>query len=228
MKKLNNLLTVFVIITIAASAVVIALIHIELFKYHFSFTTTGIENYLDRYGDYKGLFTLTIASVAALSGLKSLGESIKANKERIKQDRFNEWKNGLEIRLNEISNNDPYIFKIFTQRRYRLFSVLYEHDFEIKDAGHLLMIFSIFKDVIPVFEEHNPWRNKLNGIYRDREHTYAFEAFCSVLYGGIDQCYADTKNDLKQLYLDNLPANRHIDATLYKTTFEDKRWPTVV
>jgi hypothetical protein len=231
MKKLNDLLTLIVATTLMASVLAIILIHINLFdgkQYGFSFTVSGIEFYLNQFGEHKGLFTLTIASVAALAGLKSLGESTKANQERIKQDRFMEWKNALEKRVDEIIEKDPYMDRIFIQHRYQLFTILYGMDFNVKNHSQLVEIFEVFKNATDFLESQSKWHMKLGGIYRDDHHAYAYDSFRFVLYGGIFKEYVDAERDLNKLYLDSLPKHRIIDQKLYESTLADKRWPTVV
>lgn len=78
-------------------------------KYSFSFSPDGINTYLTAFGQYEALFTATVATIAAYFGLLRLKVATDANNDKLKQDRFSEWKTVLDIRFIEIEKYDPYI-----------------------------------------------------------------------------------------------------------------------
>ena len=124
-KIFNNLLLAIICILIIMSLLAIITIHWTLFTrriYIFSFSPTGINNYLIGYGTYKALFTGTVATIAAYIGLLRYKAATEANKDKVKQDMFSEWKNRLDYRLIEIEMNGPYLKRIFTDVRLRLFN----------------------------------------------------------------------------------------------------------
>lgn len=229
-KRLINVLAFTVVITLViVSILIIVVINIDFFdktKYAFSFTPNGIEAYLNKYGKYGGLFTLAIASAAAFSGLRSLGESIRANQDRLKQDRFTEWKNAVSIRIKEIED-ETLIIRLFAERRYHLFSVLYGYKFELLDKNQLVTLFDIMRDMVPSFEKNSGYY-KFDGVYQNNEYSYYYSTFEFVFLGGLDKKYPGVENDLKALYLGCLPANRIIDKVRFKETLEKKRWNNYV
>lgn len=78
-------------------------------KYSFSFSPDGINTYLTAFGQYEALFTATVATIAAYFGLLRLKVATDTNNDKLKQDRFSEWKTVLDIRFIEIEKYDPYI-----------------------------------------------------------------------------------------------------------------------
>ncbi len=185
MKNLFGILKIIVIILCIISVLTVVLINIDLAdhsRYSFAASASGFEFYLARYGTYKDYIFNNSVSIAALGGIKGLQESIQANCDKLKQDRFLEWKNALELRIKEIVEKDQYMDREFTKRRYQIFSILYRDNFEIASYEQLKEIFEVFKDVIPFLEEQNKRHISLGGIYPDGEYSYAFDSFKFVLY----------------------------------------------
>jgi len=76
------LLTIIFILTVMSSLALIA-IHWTLSKNSFSFTPTGLNNYLSAVGEYESLFTGTIATVAAYFGLLRLKATTDATLQKV-------------------------------------------------------------------------------------------------------------------------------------------------
>ena len=155
----NTLLVTIIVILISMSLLAIITIHWIFFdakKYSFSFSPDGINNYLKGFGNYKALFTSTVATIAAYFGLFRLKAATDANRDKIKQDRFLEWKTVLEVRLIEMEKKDPYMKREFIRLRYNYFKQLYDMNFSISTKEQLQQIFQTnFIKIINSFETQN-------------------------------------------------------------------------
>jgi len=157
MKIFNWLLLTIIVILIFMSLVALVTIHWTLYiKYLLSFSPEGIETYLISFGKYKTLFTATVATIAAYFGLHRLKAATDANSDKLRQDRFSEWKTVLDIRFIEIEKLDPYMKREFVRVRYNLFLQLYDLNFSITKNAQLTQIFqSTFQDLAQFFEGQN-------------------------------------------------------------------------
>ncbi len=225
MKIFNWLLLGIIVILISMSLIAIATIHWTLFgKYSFSFSPEGIDIYLVSFGQYKGLFTATVTTIAAYFGLHRLKAATDANSDKVRQDRFSEWKTVLDIRFIEIEKFDPYMKREFIRVRYNLFIQLYDRNFSIENNEQLTQIFqSTFKEHARFFEENNTKYIGMGGVYRNEKHSYSFDSFRFLLLGSVDILYPSIVSDLQTLYLTALDPNRMIDFNLYRTAQKDYR-----
>jgi hypothetical protein len=199
-----------------------------MFNYEFSFSVNGIETYLSKYGGYKALFTTTVATIVAYLGLLRLKAATDANVEKVKQDRFVEWKSVLETRLIDIETVDPLMKRGFTKVRYNLFKKLYDIDFSILDKNQLKDIFdSTFKkEGLPqFFESQNLKLMSMGEIYLNEKYSYSFDSFRFIFCGCLDNSYPDLVLDLKNLYLELLPPERLIDEVGYRFALTEYRKP---
>jgi hypothetical protein len=219
-KIFNWLLLLVIIMLIFMSTIALISIHLVLYlKYYFSFTPEGIDNYLSLFGQYKGVFTATITTIAAYLGLYRLKAATDANSDKLKQDRFTEWKTGLEIRLFKIEKSDQVMRDVFIKERYNLFVQLYDLNFVINNKTQLTMVFrSIFQNLVTPFELNNVKYNDMGGVYPNRIYSYSFQSFLYLFRGSINENtnYIQINEDLNNLYLDALNPNREIDKELYK------------
>lgn len=225
MKIFNWLLLGIIVILILMSLIAIVTIHWTLFdKYSFSFSPEGIDNYLVSFGQYKGLFTSTVATIAAYFGLHRLKAATDANSDKVRQDRFSEWKTVLDIRFIEIEKYDPYMKREFIRVRYNLFRQLYDLKFSIENNAQLTQIFqSTFQELARFFEEQNNKYIGMGGAYPNNMHSYSFDNFRFLLLGSVDIIYPSIVSDLQTLYLAALDPNRMINANLYRTAQQNYR-----
>jgi hypothetical protein len=225
MKIFNWLLLAIIVILIFMSLVALITIHWTLScKYSFSFSPEGINNYLSSFGQYKALFTATVATIAAYFGLHRLKAATDANSDKLKQDRFSEWKTVLDIRFIEIEKADPFMRREFTRVRYNLFRQLYDLDFAVTNNAQLSQIFqATFRDLTRFFEEQNNRYIGMGGIYPNNTHSYSFDSFRFLLLGSIDTIYPEIVRDLQTLYLAALDPNRIIDANMFRTAQQNYR-----
>ncbi len=216
LKSLEIGLFLLICILISFSIVVIILIHLELFKLEFTSSLIGLDFYLNSYSQFKVLFTGTVATVAAFLGLQRVKVSEVANKEKIKQDYFNEWKNAILVRSHEIEKYDPIMIQEINLLRKRIYDTLYDFNLKIEDIKQLTNFFNKhFENRINFFEQQNENSRKYGGFYRNDTHSYSFDSFRFVLWRMIDEGYPDLDRDLKTLYLNSLDENRIIDYDLY-------------
>jgi HPt (histidine-containing phosphotransfer) domain-containing protein len=216
-KALNTVIYVFVMIALATTGVVVLLVNYKLFKESpLLWTADGFINYLKAYGDFKDLFVVTIAATAAYVGLQSLQQTVQANKEKLKQDRFSEWKSRVESRILEVEKNDPYLRRVFLERRMKYFDALFARDFYIASGPEMAICMSIFGDVIPFPEAQNNRTIRLGGVYASSDHAYSYDAFRFVFIGAADGAYPEVERDLHALYLNLLPDRQVVDQETYK------------
>lgn len=225
MKIFNWLLLTIIVILIFMSIVALVTIHWTLYdKYSFSFSPDGINNYLTAFGQYKALFTATVATIAAYFGLHRLKAATDANSDKLKQDRFSEWKTALDIRFIEIKKADPIMIREFTRVRYNLFRQLYDLNFSITNNTQLTQIFqSTFQDLARFFEEQNNRHIGMGGIYPNNTDSYSFDSFQFLVLGSVDTIYPEIVSDLQTLYLAALDPDRMIDVNMFRTAQQNYR-----
>lgn len=154
--------------------------------------------------------------ITAYFGLERLNEATNANLLKIKQDRFQEWKSSIEYRLIYADTDNPQIRKVFASKRLKFFNDLYKVDFTIKSKDQLTLIFSNFKDVVPIIESQNDEYIKMGSIYPDDKYAYSYEAFRYLFLGCLHGQYKEIEKDLATLFLIELPESRIISPQLYK------------
>lgn len=205
------------------SILAIVSIHWHLFsKYHFEFSPIGINTYISSFEKYKALFAATGACFSIYFVVMGLLTNITSNMEKIKNDRFTEWKNILDIRLIETDINDPYLKKIFISNRHSLFLKLDELNYSVNNKSELIDIFnSYFRDSIAMLEKMNKNHMKYGGVYRDKNHSYSFNSFEFIFLGTLKNKYPGIQEDLNELFLNSIDINRTIDEPLYLSSINN-------
>lgn len=220
-KTFNILLVVAISILLVMSCLALIDIHWNFFdskKYVFSFTPQGINTYLQGYGEYKTLFTGTVATIAAYLGLLRLKVANEANRDKLKQDRFSEFKTLIDVRTVEVESRDPYLKREFIRVRYNFFNDLYSRDFSILDLTNLTQVFnSHFLDVIRFLEEQNNRHIGMGGIYENDKQSYSFDSFRFVFQGCLENSYNNIVTDLLTLYLSAMNPDRFINPEMYES-----------
>ncbi|WP_345210491.1 hypothetical protein [Mucilaginibacter gynuensis] len=216
MKILNTVIFVFVITALFSTAFVVVLINYKLWnESHLLLSADGFMNYLKAYGDFKDLFVVTVAATAAYVGLQSLQETVQSNCERLKQERFNEWKVKMEIRLLDAEKGNPRLRLIFMELRTKFFDWLYEHDFRIGSKQDLALCFAIFSHLVQTLESQNNSAIKMGEIYPNEGYSYSYDGFRFMFLGGPNDTYPEIETDLNKFYLELLPSNRIIDQAAF-------------
>ena len=207
------------------SIVALVSIHWSLFNnYSFSLSPEGIDAYLISFGKYKALFTATVVTIAAYFGLHRLKAATDANSDKLRQDRFLEWKTVLDIRFIETEKLDPYMKREFVRIRYNLFRQLYDLDFSISNNTQLSLIFrATFQDLVRHFEEQNNKHIGMGGVYPNNTYSYSFDNFRFLLLGSVDNIYTDIVADLKALYLESMDPDRTIDINMFGVAQQNYR-----
>ena len=204
------------------STIALIVIHCGLSELDISFSPNGLETYLSTFGKYKALFTGTIAVCAAYFGLQRVKVSEEANREKIKQDYFNEWKIVIQVRAAEVDKNDKFMLREIVQIRHSLFNDLYNLKFEIINKNKLTEIFDKhFKSKVRFFEEQNDKHIGMGAAYPDENYSYSFNAFLFIFWGMIDKGYDNLGKDLKEIYLKNMDSMRFIDKANYKAASQN-------
>jgi hypothetical protein len=184
--------------------------------YNFSFTPEGINKYISSLGSYKELFVGTVAAIAAFLGLHRLHAATQANIDKIRQDKFSDWKTVLDIRFTEIETRDRVMKREFVRLRYRFFQDLYDIKFNIESKQTLDRIAnSVFGDIILFFEENNDRYLQMGGIYGDHSSSYSYDSFRFLFTGSCDTLYDGAQSDLFNWYVSKLDSNRLVDANMH-------------
>ncbi|WP_125344669.1 hypothetical protein [Tenacibaculum singaporense] len=196
-------------------------IHGKLADFELKLSPSGIDNYLSFFGDYKYLFTGTIATCSAYFGLLRVKATLDSNIEKIRQDRFSEWKTIVQVRCNEIESLDPKMTREIIKIRLPIYNYLYDKNFEIKNIDELTEIFNAnVSDLVGFFEDTNKRQQSL-GVYPSREYSYSFDSFRFIFYGMLDSWYEEMINDLEALYIQNLPDGRMINEEHYQVALRN-------
>lgn len=215
-----------IVILLLMSILALTTIHWHLIELGltFSFTPKGIDTYISAFGQYKYLFSGTIATCSVYFGLLGLKLSKDANLDKIKKDDFNEWKMILQVSSAEINKDDPLMINKIIKIRRQLFNDLHKLDFNIQNIDQLTAIFNDhIKELVGNFELNNNRWLGMGGIYKNDQHSYSYDSFQFIFFGMIEEHYENIGNDLKNLYIENLPADRHIDNDLYQTAMINYR-----
>jgi len=224
MKILNGLIITIISILLVLSLVAFVLIHWNLADYSISLSPDGMEIYLTALGQYKALFTGTIATCAAYFGLLRVKVSEDANREKVKQDIFSEWKLVVQVRSAEVERNDLFMIREIIRLRRPLFNRLYELDFNVQNNAQLTDIFNEhISNMVNFFETQNNKHIGMGGAYPNDQYSYSYDSFRFIFFGMIEAWYDNLENDLRTLYINNLPADRHIDKALYKPALSNYR-----
>jgi hypothetical protein len=196
-------------------------IHGKLADFDLTFSPTGIDNYLSSFANYKYLFTGTIATCSAYFGLLRVKATLDSNLDKIKQDRFGEWKTIVQLRCSEIEALEPKMTREIIKIRRPIYNYLYDKNFEIKNINELTELFNAnISNLVGFFENTNKKQLQI-GIYRNNQHSYSFDSFRFVFYGMLDSWYDEMIDDLETLYIANLPNGRMINEGHYLTALQD-------
>lgn len=218
MKFFEILFKIIVTILITLSTLAIVAIHYIGYRQGLYLHISGIENYLDLYGKFSSLFAGAIATLSLLFALLRLKEAAITNREKLKQDQFNEWKLTLEIRAEEVADKNSILKREVIKERLKMYNILHDYGFKIDNKKQLTEVFDVLKDRVATFESSHARTVQLGEIYPDDKTAYSLQDFIYVFFGGIDQYYNKAFEDLTELYLNNISKNRIINSSLYKSS----------
>ncbi|WP_263603506.1 hypothetical protein [Chryseobacterium sp. PET-29] len=209
--------TSLILVAISASALII--IQVNLRKENFDPSIIGLNNYLKEFSEFKELFAATITLIVAYFGILRLTAAELANREKVKQDRFNEWKNLLDIRIIEVEKNNKYFKRQFITLRWKLFERLYDNKMEINSQKDLNIIFNDeMRSSVRFLEEMND-KYSSKGVYPSKDYSYIYDDFQFIFLGILDKYYNGIEEDLKNIILNSLNPERTVDYDLYTSTF---------
>lgn len=203
------------------SIITFIIIQIELLKHKLELNPTGINYYLKSFSTYKELFTGTIALIVAYFGILRFQAAEIANKDKVSQDRYSDWKNLIDLRILEVEKYNPFLKREFARLRYNLFQKLYSKKMAINSVKELNEIFDDkFKKTLRFLEEMNDKHINCGGVYRDKKYTYFFNDFHFIFMGCLDEYYDKISVDLEKIFLSSLDSNRTVDEKLFESSYK--------
>lgn len=220
---LNSIIVIIVCVLTFASTLALVAVHIKIWRMgnYFQIGDGGVARYFNFFSEYYILFGSTIVINTTYFGFKRMDAATVANLEKVKQDRFQEWTKALDLRYEEIKAENPRMQREFVRLRYIYFTLLHERDFSIKHAGELEQMFSAFRQWVDFFETSNERHISMGGCYADAHHSYSFDGFRFLFFGGTLSTYQNAYPDLQALYIGAMNPNRIIDPTLYQVAMQN-------
>ncbi|MGK6344355.1 hypothetical protein ACMGDK_19260 [Chryseobacterium sp. DT-3] len=187
----------------------------------FEFSPEGISFYISQFAHYNGLFAATISLIVAYYGIERLKAAERANIDKIKLDRYSDWKIITDTRIDIVKDENPLFRREFINIRYKLFEDLYPA-FSIENKKQLQILFNkYFAALIPAFESNNKNQQRLGGIYSSLDHSYFGQNFLFVFLGSITgEKYDKAGDDLLEMYNDNLQEDRIVNSLAYQSALD--------
>lgn len=192
-----------------------------LFKSQFEFSPDGISFYINQFSQYNGLFAATITLIVAYYGIERLRAAERANIDKVRLDRYSDWKTITDARLDVVKDDNPLFRREFITIRYQLFEDLYPA-FSIESRKELQNLFNkYFANLIPAFESNNKKQQGLGGIYPSADYSYFGQNFLFVFLGSLTgEKYDNAVEDLLKMYCEKLQNDRIIDSLAYQSAAE--------
>lgn len=221
-KIFNFAIIIFSIVLLFFSFVTFIIIQIDLFNYKFDFSPKGLNVYLKSFSEYTGLFAATITLIVAYFGIKRLEAAETANKDKVKHDRYNDWKIVTDIRIDEIEENNKRFRRELYKVRYNLYSDLYKKNLSIQNFKELEILFNKYlKDKVNFFEEMTKKSMEIGNVYSNKEYTFFFDNLYYVFIGSLNNAYSKIYDDFKRLYINSLNKERIIDEKLFERAYSN-------
>lgn len=188
-----------------------------LFRNHFEFSPDGINFYINQFAKYNGLFAATIALIVAYYGIERLRAAERANIDKVRLDRYSDWKTITDARLDVVKDENPLFNREFINIRYQLFEDLYPA-FSIESKKQLQTLFNkYFATLVPAFESNNKKQQGFGATYQSPDQSYFGQNFLFVFLGSLTgKNYENVGEDLLEMYVASLPSNRFIDPVAYQ------------
>lgn len=219
----KKIFTVIYWIVISLSGLSLLLVHISIFtNNNLSISFNGIIGYLNYFIKLQSLLGLAITLIIARIALNNWELAVKNNQEKNFQDSYNDWKPIISQLLSTIEKKDPKIVEIFPSKQKLFFRILMKYNFKVDNEQQLIEVFKVFKNVIYIFEEFNSKYQAIGSLYNSKNQSYSLESFKYLFINSIETKYPDIIKDLDKLYLECLPEDRHIDASLYKRKINER------
>ncbi|MEZ4949829.1 MAG: hypothetical protein R2879_00720 [Saprospiraceae bacterium] len=190
MEIFKPLLKISFWILLILSTLALVFIHVGLAGLEFDFTPSGFNFYIKELSKYGYLFGATISVLALIYGSSRYHE-------KIKNDRFIEWKSAIEPYLNYAGVSNEMLKVEFTRKRYELFRILYNLGFRIQKKVELEKCLFLFKNEIELFESQNKNYQNTGGAYPDLEYVFIFDSINYLIHGSCIECYPGYERDLK-------------------------------
>lgn len=200
----------FAIILCLFSLIAFLSVHLDLLKQQIQLNSKGFNNYFEALGEYKELFAGTITLITAYFAIERLHAAEIANRDKVKLDRFSDWKLVTDLRMSEIKESSNVFKREFSKSRYKFYDDLYKLDMIIKNKSQLEQIYNThFHDLTRFFEENSKgFIDK--GIYPSLNSSYFADDFYFVFAGCTDKSYSSMKQDFHEIYISKLDPERII------------------
>jgi len=219
-KIFNIIIVIFSIILCLLSLIAFLFIHLDLAKREFQIDLQGINNYFESLTQFKELFAGTITLILAYYGLQRLKMAEKANRDKVKFDRFADWKSISELRMNDLREKNKLFVREFSRLRYNLYNDIYENNMSINNKAELDSIYDKhFQDITRTFEESNENYRNMGGVYRNENSTYFFDDFYFVFIACVDNFYFQIYQDIRNKYMASLDPERLIGEELHDRAY---------
>ncbi|WP_286751655.1 MULTISPECIES: hypothetical protein [Sphingobacterium] len=227
-KSILNIGSIFRVIIIIVAVCMFVLSSIAFFsiqkmliRNHFEFSPDGINFYINQFAKYNGLFAATITLIVAYYGIERLRAAERANIDKVRLDRYSDWKTITDARLDIVKDENPLFRREFINIRYQLFEDLYPA-FSIENEKQLQTLFDkYFANLIPALESNNKKQQGLGGIYPSSDYSYFGQNFLFVFLGSLTgKKYDNAAEDLVKMYTENLQNDRIIDSLAYQSALK--------
>ncbi|ASE62114.1 hypothetical protein CEQ15_11730 [Chryseobacterium indologenes] len=193
----------------------------NLLNNEFEFSPEGISFYINQFAYYNGLFAATITLIVAYYGIERLKAAERANIDKVRLDRYSDWKTITDARLDVVKDENPLFRREFITIRYQLFEDLYPA-FSIENKKQLQTLFNkYFANLIHAFESNNKKQQGLGGIYPSSDYSYFGQNFLFVFLGSLTgEKYDNAIEDLLKMYNEKLQKDRIINSLAYQSAAE--------
>lgn len=207
----NIIIEILSLILCLFSLLAFIFVNIDLLKYPLQFNLEGLNNYFREIGHFKELFAATITLIVAYFAIQRWHAAEIANKDKVKLDRFSDWKAISELRMNEVSASNSLFKREFSRIRYNFFNELYDSKMSINEKIQLEKIYNNhFKGLAKIFEEQSKGYINRGGNYENLNSAFFVDDFYFVFAGCVDKSYENISTDFKEIYLKDLDPQRQV------------------
>jgi len=217
----------YIIISVALALFILSLtafiaMQFSLFENKMDLSPEGISFYITAFSKYYGLFAATITLIVAYYGIERLRAAERANNDKVKLDRYADWRIITDVRLQVVKEDNPRFLEEFVRIRYKLFEDVYP-SFSIHNKKELQDLFDkYFAYLVLAFETLNKKHQDFGGIYPSNDHSYFGGNLLYVFMGSLTgEKYEGANEDFKEIYLAKLDPERVINPSLYVTAVQN-------
>lgn len=201
---LKGILTSLQWLLLVLSGVAIILTLLKGFSLSFDISSEGFQYYLEFFEPYSLLFGATFVVLTTNVAIERLGLLIESSRATYKIGNRTAWIETANYFINEVSDNDSYMIKVFKRNILNIHDFLFEINYKFSSKDDLKKFFDQFiMNNVGFFEQLNQRHIGMGGIYRDEDYTYSYESlrYIFVNITKIEESYQSVENDLKELFI---------------------------